>query len=106
MSSLIQLQMPCRPTKSKSGRSSRAQNSAKDWSKSRAPLSEVRASERAKAAWAGLKSVPNQKVSDAAAWIFTERPCPKPSSHAVATSGTAMPACSRGRRARAGFSSA
>ena len=43
-SSEIQLQMPCRPMKSKSGRSARAQKSAKDSSKSSAPAPDAAAS--------------------------------------------------------------
>jgi hypothetical protein len=84
----IQLQMPCRPMKSKSGRSDRLQKSAKASSNSLAPVPEA-AMSWAKAAWDGLKSVPYHWAVPPAACMLALSPWPKPSSQAAPMAGGA-----------------
>jgi len=52
-----------------------------------------------------LKSVPYQRIFEAAAWMLTVMPCPKPSSQAVAISGGASPTLSNGTAIRNGLTS-
>ena len=75
------------PIKSKPGTSSRHAYSANDWSNNLAPEPEIVANSWAKTAWLGLKSVPHHSIPDPAAWIFIDKPWPKPSSQARLISG-------------------
>jgi hypothetical protein len=53
-----------------------------------------------------VESLPYQRIFEAAAWMLTLMPCPKPSSQAVAISGGASPTLRNGTMSRSGLSSA